>query len=282
MRSAVYLAIALLLGAVACEKIPVDPGIQPDPASMTFKSGARYEYESYHTDAVSGQRTDSTSRRRTWTLVNANATAYGKTGVAVYVDSVFATAGGLINVADSVYLKQETNNDVYRYASIAPEFDVSGISFLDIGRTWMHEAKLNATSAYWFVGDVADTMTIPTGLPGLDQVRVALTDSAVASTNENVTIGGTTYKATKTTHHLVLGFYVLGIPIVNSLKVASETLIRTTWMVPELGAIVKETREGKMISVNQSIPGLGGQTAAFAIPVPGYYSELKGVLATGN
>jgi hypothetical protein len=282
MRSVAYLAMALLLGAIACEETPVNPGTQPDPASMTFKSGARYEYESYHTDPSTGQRTDSTSRRRTWTLVNANASAYGKTGVAVYVDSVFTTVGGIISVADSVYLKQETNNDVYRYASLAPELDLSGVALLDIGRSWMHEAKLNATTARWFVGDVADTLTIPTGLPGLDQVRVALTDSATASTNENVTIGGTMYKATKTTHKLELGFFVLNVPVFGSVKLTSESLIRTTWIVPELGAIVKETREGKLITVNQSIPGLPGQNADFSIPVPGYYSEMKAVLATGN
>jgi hypothetical protein len=280
--------MALLLGAVACNETPVDTGTQPDPATMTFKSGARYQVDSYQTDAATGQPVAATSRSRTWTLLSANATAYGKTGVAVYVDSVFATAGGLFSVADSVYLKQETNNDVYRFASIAPEFDVSGVAFLDLGRTWMHEAKLNATSARWFVGDAADTLTIPTGVPGVDKVRIAITDSAVTSVIENITIGSQTYKTTKTTHKLELSISVLvDVPILGltPFKLKSASLNRITWMAPELGAIVKETRDGSVIQVNEAITGLpggGGGNTNFSIPIPGYYAEMKAVLAAGN
>jgi hypothetical protein len=201
--------------------------------------------------------------------------------VAVYVDSVFAAAGGLFSVADSVYLKQETNNDVYRYASLLPEFDVSGIALLDIGKLWMHEAKLSATSANWFVA--GDTMAIPlsTGVPGIDTVYLAVVDNASASSIESMTISNTAYTTTKTTHTMELKIFVQipnPVPVGPThipLVLKTESLSRITWMSPALGAIVKETRDGRVIAINQ-------QGYNFSLPVPGYYSEMKAVLATGN
>ena len=46
-------------------------------------------------------------------------------------------------------------------------------------------------------------------------------------------------------------------------------------MSPALGAIVRETRDGAVIAINE-------QGYNFTLPVPGYYSEMKAVLSTGN
>jgi hypothetical protein len=281
MRSVKYLAIALLLGAVACdESTPVDPGQTPDPTTMQFKKGARYEYESYHTDAETGQRTDSTARRRTWTVNQESVVVQGRSNVAIFVDSVFS-AGSFVSVADTVYLQQESNNDVYRYASLLPEFDLSGVSFLDLGRTWMHEARLNATSATWLVG--GDTLAMPfnTGVKGVDTIYIAVEDNAVASAVDTLQVEGTKYTTTKTTHKLELKIFVL---IPNPLPVGpthvainlkTESLNRTTWIAPALGAIAKEVRDGKVLAINE-------QGYNFALPIPGYFSAMTKVLATGN
>ena len=42
-------------------------------------------------DPATDARRDTSARRRTWTLVNTNASVEGRTGVAVYVDSLFTT-----------------------------------------------------------------------------------------------------------------------------------------------------------------------------------------------
>jgi hypothetical protein len=274
-----YLAIALLVGVAACqESTPVNPGPEPSPTSMTFKSGSRYQYDSYHTDAATDARTDSSARTRIWTLTSTNATVNGKTGVAVYVDSVFS-AGGLFNVADSVYLQQGTTNDVYRYSSLVPELDVNvgGITLFDVGKSWMHEAKLNATSAQWFVSDIADTIPNTFGLPLVSGIRLSVTDSAVASAIETMTISGVSYQTTKTTHALVFKVSVLTslggftVPV----DVATKSTTRTSWIAPALGAIVKEDRPG--VVLDASYQGQG-----FSIPIPGYHSTMVSVLATGT
>ncbi len=269
-------ALALLtLGVGACNELsPVNPPPEPAAASMQFKQGARYEYTSYHTSSDgTGAKVDTSERRRTWTLVNPSASAFGQSGVAVYVDSVFSV-GGIFSVADTTYLQQRASNDVYRYGSIAPELDISGLPLLDIGKQWQHEAKLNATAANWFVAEMADTFQVPQ-MPLVNQLKIAITDSATGSEIVDYAINGTTYKATKTHHTLRIGFYALGIPLVGQVGLKTETLDRTTWMVPELGAIVREERQGKTVSIDYQ-----GQGTSFAIP--GYVSVMTKVIATGG
>jgi hypothetical protein len=278
MRSLTYLGIALLAGASACNAInPVTPGPEPAAATMQFKTGARYQFESYHTDAQTNTKDNTTATTRTWAMVNPSATAYGRSNVAIYVDSVLS-AGGIFTVADSIYMQQESGtNNIYRYASLAPELDISGVPLLDIGKEWMHEGKLNATTAQWFVADAADTLPNTYGLPQVSGIRISVTDSAVASAIENLTIDGQTYSTTKTTHDLVFKVSVLGtvggftIPV----DVGSKTIVRTTWMAPTLGAIVREERPGAVISASYNGQG-------FTVPVPGYYSSMIKVLATGQ
>jgi hypothetical protein len=253
---------------------------------MDFTKGARYQYESYQTDASTGQKVEATERSRTWTVVQEAVVVQGRSNVAIFVDSVF-NAGVFVNVSDSIYLSQAPgSNDVYRFASLAPELDLSGVAVLDLGREWMHEARLNASTASWFVGSIADTIEYETGIPGVNKVRIAVTDSAVASAAEDLSIDGQTYKTTKTTHKLELSISVIvDVPVVGptAFKLKSASLNRTTWMAPSLGAIVKEVREGTVINVNEAVPGLpGGGTPNFSIPVPGYYSAMVKVLATGK
>lgn len=269
-------AIALVgLGLSACNELaPVTPPDNNPPAtSMQFKSGARYEYTSYHTEAAdNSQKQDTSERKRVWTLVSSNASVHGQTGVAVYVDSVFSV-GGVFSVADTTYLQQRSNNDVYRYGSLAPELDVSGLAVLDIGKQWMHEAKLSATSARWFVAEVADTFAFDQ-LPLVNGIKVGINDSATASEVVDLTIGGTSYKATKTTHTLRLAFSALtsiGIPV--ALK--TETLLRTTWTVPSLGVIAREERQGKVV-------GISYQGQSYTFNIPGYVSVMTRVIATGG
>ncbi len=276
----------LMMGLAGCQDTITDPGPEPEAATMSFKQGARYEFSSYRTDASSGTIESGSQRQRTWTLVNPSASVQGRTGVAVYVDSVFS-GGGLINVADSVYLQQQSgSNNVYRYASLAPELDFAMASAVDIdlGREWMQETKLNATTARWFVGEASDTVQMDLNIPGLQGMKVAVVDSAVASAVEDITIGGTTYKATRTTHKLELSLSaIITIPILGnqSIRLTGASLNRTTWMVPSLGAIVKETREGKVLDVSSGTYGTI-TVPGFQVPVPGYFSTMTRVIATGN
>lgn len=284
-----HLALALVLsaGLASCTTDPVDPGPTPTPTAMTFKQGARYEFNSYQTDPTTAEKVSATERTRTWTLINKSATVFGRAGVAIYVDSVVA-GGPILTVADSAYLQQPSgDNYVFRYASLAPELDFTGASVVDVdlGKQWMQEARLNATTARWFVGESADTVQIPgLAIPGLQGIKVGVGDSSVASAKETITIGGVAYEATRTTHKLELSISALvSIPVlgVQALKLKSESLTRTTWMVPSLGAIAREERDGKVIDVSAttisgvSIPG-------FTLPVPGYKSSMTRVLATGN
>lgn len=276
------IAVSAALAGGGCDELkPTDPGgNQPPAATMSFKQGAQYEYQSYRTDPQTQQRTDTTARRRTWTLVSNSATVQGRTNVAVYIDSVFSTGGGFISVSDTAYFHQQTGtNDLYRFASLAPELDVSGVSFLDIGRTWMHESRLNATSANWQVGEVADTIPNTFGIPLVGGFRVAVTDSAVASSVENppAPYAGPAVQATKTTHRLTFKVSVLTQVgnLVVPVTITTTSLTRTTWTVPSLGAIVMEQREGKVIDVNY-------QGQGFQIPVPGYVSFMTKVIATGG
>ncbi len=282
------LVIALLglTSLAACETTPSDPGPTPPAATMSFKQGARYEMNSYQTDPSTGQKVALTERTRTWTLVNPSASVYGRTGVAVYVDSIIA-GGSIITVADSVRLQQQSGtNDIYRYASLAPDLDVSTTSVInvDLGRQWMQEARLNATVAKWFVGEAADTVQMDLAIPGFQGVKIGVADSATASTTESITIGGTSYTATKTTHKLEVSVSVLiSIPIVGvqAVKLKSESLARTTWTVPSLGVIAREERQGKVIDVSGTTVS-GVTIPSFTLPVTGYVSAMTRVLATGN
>lgn len=274
-------AVAFLaLSLTACvEDVPSDTDPDPDPQTMQFKSGARYEFNTYNTDPEDGGKVSATERTRIWTLVNTNATVAGKSGVALYVDSIFSL-GGIAELTDTVALKQESSNNVFRYALIVPELDLSaaGVAGLEFSEEWMHEAKLGATSAKWFVADVSDTFEFETGIPNVRQFVLKLTDSAVGSAKETLTIGGSQYESTKTTHKLELSLSALveiG-PAVVPVKVKSVSLDRKSWMVPSLGVIAKEERSGTVIEAEYQGQGLP------PIPVPGYVSVMTKVLATGN
>ena len=205
------LGALLLVGLAACEEKTTDPPVDPPADQMTFKTGARYEFETYRTDAQTNAKTDTSRNLKIMTLVNANATVKGRSGAAIYSDSVFSI-GGVFDLMDSTILQQQSgSNDIYRYASLAPELDFSGIALFDVGlgEEWRHEAKLGATSALWEVGQLADTFSyddLPTGITG---IVVKLKDSAVASVKEDLTIGGQSYSATKTTHRISLNFTIL-------------------------------------------------------------------------
>lgn len=250
---------------------------------MTFKQGATYEYQSHHTSAVSGS--DTNARTRRWTLVNANATVHGRSNVAVYIDSVINGAGGVINVNDTVMLQQAAGtNDVYRYASLLAELDVATqvplLGSVDLGRDWRHEAKLSSTVGTWLAGEIADTIPNTFGIPGVTGIKVSISDSSVASSAETLTINGTSYETTKATHHIVLKISVLlGVPIPGvpnvPVDVKTETIARATWIAPSLGAIVKEEREAKNIAISY-------QGSGFNIPIPGYFSIMTRVIASGN
>jgi hypothetical protein len=274
-------ALLAALTLAACNDTPVTPD-NPSSASMTYKQGARYEYESYNTDAATNQRTDTSARRRTWTLVNTNASLYGRAGVAVYIDSIFTTAGGFISATDSVLIQQQSGtNDIYRWASLFGEFDIATsvplLGSLDLGREWQHEARLNSTTGIWVGGSIADTIPNTFGVPAVTGFVVKLQDSAVASTADNVTVGATSYATTKSTHHLRLSIAALigaggfSVPV----ELTATSLNREIWVAPSLGAIVKETREGKVVEVSY-------QGQGFSIPIPGYYSAMVRVIATGG
>lgn len=273
---------ALAASLASCTTTPVDQGPAPTPATMSFKQGSRYQFDSYQTDPSTGSKVSATERTRTWTLVNTAGTIQGRSNVAIYIDSVIA-GGPLLVVADSVFLQQESgNNDIYRYASLAPELDFSGTSVIniDLGKQWMHEARLNATTANWFVGEAADTVQMSNlSIPGLQGVKVAVADSAIASTADNVTVGGTSYPATKTTHKLELSISaIVAIPILGntSIKLKTESLSRTTWTIPTLGVIGHEEREGRVIDVSGTTVS-GVTIPSFSLPVPGYVSVMTAV-----
>lgn len=271
------------LTMIACEETtPVDPG-PVESAQMSFKNGARYQYNSYSTDPETGAKQGLTERTRTLTLVQSNATVQSKGGVALYVDSIF-NLGGIVDLTDSVYLRQEPGtNQVYRYASLAPELDFSGFDVVDLDADWMYEARLNASSASWFVGRAQDTVDYDPGITGVtvDGLEVAVTDSAVASVVETVTIGGTEYKTTKTTHKLILSINVIGKigPIPASIPVKTFSLERVSWVSHELGAIVREEREGTVIDAELDF---SGQKQGISIPIPGYKLTMTSVLSTGG
>jgi hypothetical protein len=272
--SGVLLAVSL----AACTETP-STGPAPTPATMSFKQGARYEFSSYHTDPQTSQKQDTSQRRRVWTLASNNASVYGQTGVAVYVDSVFGV-GGILSVMDSVYLQQRTGNDIYRYASLAPEFDVSGVALFDLGKQWMHEARLNATVASWDVGELSDTLPLSTfgvSIPGVQYATIGISDHVDSSMVENLTIAGRTLVTTKTVHRLSLGLklYVSILGTLTPIDVPLDGLYRRTWVSPELGTIVKEDREAKVLSASYT-------GSSFTIPVPGYHSELTAILAAGQ
>jgi hypothetical protein len=280
MRFSLFVAAAVVaIAASACDTATDPPANNPPSQTMTFKQGARYEYASSYRSATSGQ--DTNARMRTWTLVAANASVRARSNVAVYIDSVFTTAGGFVSVADSVLLQQQPGtNDIYRFSSILGELDVAvAVPFLgalDLGRAWQHEAKLGATVANWFVADVADTIANTFGIPVVTGFRVSITDSAVASTSESVTVAGTSYQTTKTTHSLRLSVNALatiaGIPI--SVPVGGTSLARTTWIAPSLGAIVREEREAKVLNIDY-------QGQGFSVPIPGYVSVMTRIIAGG-
>ena len=277
------LAALAALTMVACEdSTPVDP--EPvDSEQMAFKSGARYEYNSYSTDPETGAKQDLTERNRTWTLVQSGASVQGKTGVAMFIDSIFSL-GGVVDLTDTIYLRQESGtNQVYRYASLAPELDFSGFEAIDLERDWMYETRLNATSASWFVGRTQDTIPYDPGITGVtvDGLELAITDSAVASVVETLTIDGADYKTTKTTHKLLLSITVIGKvgPIPAAVPLKTFSLERNSWVSPTLGAIVREEREGAVIDASFD---LGGQSQGVTIPVPGYKLMMTSVLSTGG
>lgn len=271
--------LVISIGLYGCDETdPIDPGPDPDPQEMSFKEGARYEFNTYATDAETDEKVALSERTKVWTLAETNVSFEGKSGVAMYLDSIFNL--GVVDVVDTVYLDQETNNDIYRHALLIPELDLSVIGITDLVFTsdWRHEAKLGATNANWFVGQVRDTFQYETGIDVIKGFVLTLTDSAVASSEESIMIDGTSYTSTKTTHKLELALTALfeqG-PFVVPLQLKSVSLNRYTWTVPSLGVIAREEREGAVIEAEfqgQSIP---------PIPIPGYVSVMTEVLATGG
>lgn len=267
---------ALLPG---CKETTTEP--PPPAATMTFKQGAQYEYTTYHTAAdAPAQHSDST--RRTWSCAQTGASVQGRSNVAIYVDSIFAVSGTTLQLVDSIYLQQESgNNDIYRYGSLAPELDFGGsaLASVDLGKSWMHEARLNATSALWLVGEASDTIQYNLGIPGMEGLKITFSDSAVGSSSEAQTVGSETFQTTKTKHNLTLHISMLiSLPAPigqTSIGLSTTTLARTTWTSAELGAIVREEREGKVVS-------FAYQGADYSLPIPGYTSIMTRVIARGN
>lgn len=277
-------AMLLTLGVGACkESTTTEPTPQPTGETMQFKSGARYEYTTYTTDTTTQAPVESTRRTKTRTLIASNASVKGKTGVAVSIDSLFATAGGFLSVTDSVLLQQSSgSNEIYRYSSLAPELDFSGIAglSLDIGSDWRHEATLGATTAKWFLGEVSDTFQISGLPPQVKGVIISVSDSAIASTSENVTVDGVTYKTTKTTHRLDLkfrGIVNLGFGGDQIIALNTNSITRTTWISSELGAIIREEREAKALTLGS----YSGITLP-VIPAYGSVTAMTKVIAKGN
>ena len=283
-----YISSGLLLlvaaGFIACDSTPSDPNDDPTSQTMSFKTGSSFEYTSYSTDPSTKEKMGATERNRRLTLVNSSFSAYGETGVALYLDSIL-TVGGILDVVDSVFLRQESGtNDVYRYASIAPELDFSAIGEIDLGRDWMHEARLGSSSALWFVGSARDTIPYDPGFEGVTSrgLELAIIDSVVASGTETLNIDGKDYVTTKTTHNLrlavsvILETTVVGQTVTVPLEVKSVTLQRFSWVSAELGTIVREEREGTVIDA--TIDYKGAQKG-LNIPVPGYYSTMTKVVA---
>lgn len=284
MKPQLMIAAALLtLGIVACNESTTEPTPQPTGETMQFKPGARYEYTTYSTDTATQAPIESTRRTKTRTLIASNASVNGKAGVAVSLDSLFATAGGFLSVTDSVLLQQASGtNEIYRYASLAPELDFSGIAglSLDIGSAWRHEATLGATTAKWFLGEVADTFQIDGLPPQVKGVKISVSDSAIASAAENLTVDGVSYKTTKTTHRLDLKFSLivnLGFGGDQLIALNTNSILRTTWICSELGAIIREEREAKTISLG-SYTGIALPT----FPAYGSVTAMTKVIAKGN
>lgn len=275
----------IVAGLGACETTPTDPDPNPPAATISFKQGASYEFTSYRTSPSTGAKDNASERRRVWSMANTSASVYGRSNVAIFVDSVFSA--GIFTLADTVYLQQQSgSNDIYRYASLAPELDIAGTSVIDVnfGKGWMHESRLNATAARWFVGEVADTVQLDLSVPALQGVKIAVTDSATASSTEDITINGVSYPSTKTTHKLELSVSaIITLPIVGTtaVKLKSESLTRTSWTSATLGAIIKEEREGGVIDVSSGTYG-GVNIPGFNLDVPGYVSVMTRVIASGN
>jgi hypothetical protein len=282
-RTTLGMAMLAAMSLAACDTTTSPPDTPP-AATMTYRQGARYQYESYQTEPATDARRDTSARRRTLTLVNTSATVEGRTNVAVYVDSLFTTAGGFINVTDSMLIQQQPGtNDIFRFSSLiteANQFDfVSEVPFLgglDFGSKWQQEARLSSTTGIWRGNELADTVPNTFGIPLITGFKLSLVDSAVASTSESLTIGGQTYETTKSTHHLHLAVTALfGTSFPPPIEVASTYITRTVWVAPSLGTIVKEHREGKVVSISY-------QGQGFDVPIPGYHSELTAVLSAGG
>lgn len=284
IRTTLGMALLAALSLAACNDTPTTPD-NPASATMTYRQGARYQYESYQTDPATDQRTDTSARRRTLTLVNANASVYGRSNVAVYLDSLFTTAGGFINVTDSVLIQQQPgSNDVYSYSSLITEANQFGFATqvpflggLDLGKEWQHEARLNSTVGVWAGSELSDTVPNTFGIPAVSGFKVALSDSAVASAVETLTIAGTSQQTTRSTHHLRLSVSALVTVagFTTPIELTSTTITRTVWVAPALGAIVREHREGKVVNVSY-------QGQGFPVNIPGYHSELTAILNAGS
>ncbi len=137
----------------------------------------------------------------------------------------------------------------------------------------MHEAKLNATSSSWFVAEVADTIPDPYDIPAVDGLKIGVSDNAQAAGKEDVVIGSQTFSTTKTVHTIAISISV--ITPLATIPVKTESITRITWMSPELGAIVREEREGKVITIDY-----GG--SVFTIPLPSYSSKVTAIISTGG
>ncbi len=269
------LAAALTLTLASCTDA-VSPVETPETQNMSFKQGASY---TSRTTITSPEDSTSTTTERRWTLVNPGATVRGRSNVAIWIDSVFSV-GGVFNVADSILLQQTPgNNDVYRYALLIPELTVPEILGLDLRQSWMHEAKLKGTTATWNVTEIADTIPASavnlSTIPGFAGIKIAISDQARAAGTETLTIGSQTYVTTKTIHTIKISASALtsiGIPV----EVASESLTRTTWTSADLGAIIKEEREGRVIQA-----AYGGQTYKL-FPIPAYSSAVTAIVSTGG
>jgi hypothetical protein len=268
------LAAALAITLASCSDSVV-PFENPTQQNMQFKTGASY---TSRTTVTNPEDSSSTTTERHWTLVNPSTTLYGRGNVAVWIDSVF-TAGGIFNVADSILLQQlPGNNDVYRYAQLLPEITVPSAFGLNLTEGWKQEAKLNASTSSWDVAEIADTIPaaalgIPPGV--VTGVKIAISDRAQAAGTEAVMIGSQSYMTTKTIHTIKISASALtsiGFPV----EALSESVTRTTWTSADLGAIIKEEREGKVLRVNVS------SQSYKLFPIPAYKSAVTAIVSTGN
>jgi hypothetical protein len=250
-----FLALAgfLAFGVTGCgDDAPSSPTPNPnDPTSVQFKTGDTLRYNHYFRD-VNDNRDYTTKTVKVWTVLNANASIGGKSGVSVIEERSFDSTGTApMGVRDTFYIQGATDGKLYWYnllRSVVKRIPSADIFIDSVPAKWIEIGTVKSGSAAsWQAiegGPITKTISI-----GSFSGTVNLSIQASQASGGSVTVPAGTYATTFAATHNVI------ITTNTPLGTSVDTLRMNYSLSPKDGILRQSLRNGRFSLMSQDVPG---------------------------